>query len=287
MLAEVMYVPGETITFNIDPTVMDQTSTAIAFAETPGTPNPIIWYSYQQMLKVEAVGSCGQWDQHQTGRIVAFGMFSSNQTRLDALPHIAMVRGSEAIMSLIAASTSEQFTARYKEEKSRNQPDAYAVRGALATHYTSIVPKRAFNSLPPTEFLKRIANNLDKFRTAPYYFVDGKPVAESGSWDWLESIIRVVEPIAEVVAAPFGMGGVVKAVGGGLLSLLGSDTSPTTQQQQLQSTAAKAVSTVHKHARDAHRHYKGKPAKKGKNKAPAPGNKGGARGNVVRTQAKK
>jgi hypothetical protein len=262
MLAEVLFVTNQGIAFNANPTIMDNTSTAICIGVGPAATD--IWYSFQQQLKAEAVGSCGQWDQHQVGRIVTFAMFSSNPTRMEYLPFVVQVRGSEAVTSLIIASCSKEFKDRYLAEKEKTEPDAYAVRGALASHYTSVVNKKVFSNMPNTKFLKAVARNIAAFKTAPYYFIDGKAIAESGSWDWLEKVIRFVEPIAEVVAAPFGMGGVVKGVGNGLLSLLGSDAPASPAQNPTIAAAASAAKVVHQHARTAHRHFKGKQPKKGK-----------------------
>jgi hypothetical protein len=228
MLMEVYFDPsGSSVMWsNAGAGVIDSSSTAVRVASSTTVDAGAIFFNVMTALRASTIISNGQWDQHQAGRAYCFGwrmVVLSGVPRINNSPFVLEIRGADMLNSIVASSMSDEFVERYKAEKIQGQLDAYAVRGALAPLYTSAVPKAKFQDMQAEAFLKAVVRNVSHFQTAPYYFNQGKPVAESGSWDWLESVIQTVLPIADVIAAPFGMEGVVNTVGKGILGLLGTN----------------------------------------------------------------
>lgn len=265
--AEVLYVTGQAVTYNSTTTTgitdMEANSTAQIVGVGPGATD--FWLVLQAALKVDRVGSCAQLDQHQIARCVAFGMYAypspKAELRMAALPYVMSVLGGDSIMTLISSASSDTFKTDYLAEKEGGQDSAYAIRGALAPMYTNMVARSRFRDMQPKEFLRNVAFTITHFKTAPYYFQMGKTYAESGSWDWLESVIKFITPVADVIAAPFGLGGVVDAASSGLLALLGTESDgPNAAQPSVKA----------KKSRRRHTYIKVKKSKKPKKK-----NKGG------------
>jgi hypothetical protein len=214
---------------------MNANSTAVQIASYTTLDANAVFFNMLTALRVSTIISNGQWDQHQAGRAYCFGwrMVPTGFTaRIENSPFVLEARGADMLNSIVANSMSPEFVDRYKAEKIQGQMDAYAVRGALAALYTSAVPKAKFQDMQPEAFLRAVVRNVNHFQTAPYYFNQGKPVAESGSWDWLEGVIQTVLPIADVIAAPFGLDGVVNTVGKGILGLLGTNKPASAQPAQ-------------------------------------------------------
>jgi len=276
MLAEVLYTGGQSVAYAADAATQNTTTSAMAVATGPATTD--VWFALQNQLKVEKVGSCGRWDQHQVGRIVAFGMCASTSARMALLPYVVDTKASDATASVAASSLTAVFNDKFQAEKTNKQPDAYALRGALAQHYTQIVSKSRFTSMLPIPFLNQLARNIKRFHTAPYYFVTGDTYSESGSWDWLEKTIQFLLPVADVIAAPFGLGGTVDAIGKGVLGLLGSSTSsPSGAPTPASAAGNAAASAVVKHVRHAGRSMKKAHKQQGKRVKSAEGKKNGGR----------
>jgi len=230
--AEVLYVPAQTVLYTNTSSTVDANTTAQCIGQGPGVNDK--WYMLQTQLKVDRVGSCAQLDQHQVARCVAFGMFAYPDTggvaeaRMAYMPYVINVKGSDNVFSLISASSSDTFREDYEAERERGQDVGYAIRGALANSYTNLVARARFRDLPPEKFIQLVAFVVEHFKAGPYYFQVGKTYAESGSWDWLESAIKWLAPVADVIAAPFGMSGVTHSISSGLLSLF-NDGDPSDQ----------------------------------------------------------
>lgn len=225
MFMDVLFI-STPITWSTTSATMDTTSSAIRIAS--GDTNDL-FYFLQPALRVEALGSCAQWDPTQVARGITFAHFSSTSSRINYFPFVIYIRGADAINSAVANSVSTEMQERYTAEKNRGQTEDFAVRGALCPSYLAAVPKVRFNTYGKRDYLTALVKTASTFKVSPYYFSEGIDSSQPGSWDWMKSIIEIVAPFADMFMGPLGgeVTGLLKMAGGivdGMIDGKGVDT---------------------------------------------------------------